>query len=397
MFEKIIESSTETVKKTIEKGTEPIWDRLKNPFIASFTISWILWNWKAIIFFIFSKQLVEYKLLYISKTFYDWGIGWDYGWIPVIVNCLIIPSIYAYIYIRFLPDLENYFDKKTKPAFDIKNNKILTDEQKKIERLGTLEEDIAKKEERIFAIKNKLAEGETVATLKDRINSLSDQLSESNALNEKVTRESTERITNMRETYDLQISEMNTSIESQSKKIVELTKERESLRVNLTASEKNVSDLQFFLNESEAEKDKNIGFMLSLISSILNKSRFLDPTFPNQVFEEMSKYEGDSKILGRLRSLVQDHAKFYDLTYYEINVEHGPRENIEVRTTLNSLAELFGRNGYFKNNDNLSTFQFHGDKELNEEEFGRIVRELPGVTNASLSKYSGPSPGVIID
>ena len=36
--------------------------RMKNPLIASFIFSWVVWNWKSILFLIFANKDIERKI-----------------------------------------------------------------------------------------------------------------------------------------------------------------------------------------------------------------------------------------------------------------------------------------------------------------------------------------------
>lgn len=66
-------------------------DRLRNPIIGTFTISWIAFNWKPIYFLIKSEQLPEKKLLYITENHTD------------NLNLLLLPLLATAIYVLLLP------------------------------------------------------------------------------------------------------------------------------------------------------------------------------------------------------------------------------------------------------------------------------------------------------
>ncbi|WDF45261.1 hypothetical protein PQ459_10160 [Chryseobacterium sp. KACC 21268] len=61
-MEKLIDQASKILADT----SDIILDRFKNPYITAFSISWIIFNWKAIMFFVFSKGNVEYKIKQIS-------------------------------------------------------------------------------------------------------------------------------------------------------------------------------------------------------------------------------------------------------------------------------------------------------------------------------------------
>lgn len=73
-------------------------DRLKNPFIGAFAISWIAINWKPIATFLFSDETIEQRIKLIE-------LNYESTW-----NILFLPLIFAGIYIIVLPYLMLVFD-----------------------------------------------------------------------------------------------------------------------------------------------------------------------------------------------------------------------------------------------------------------------------------------------
>ncbi|MCD0480463.1 hypothetical protein LPB90_18645 [Chryseobacterium sp. LC2016-29] len=74
MNEKITEEIgkiTDTAKTFTDEAGKLVLDRFRNPYILTFLISWILFNWKPISFFIFSKGNVEYKIKFIITHYSD--------------------------------------------------------------------------------------------------------------------------------------------------------------------------------------------------------------------------------------------------------------------------------------------------------------------------------------
>jgi hypothetical protein len=76
--------------------------RIKNPVVGNFVISWALINWKAILFFLFSKGCIEYKLNYFDKNY----------------SCpfftILLPLIFVSFYIFCFPKLLSFIEIKTK-------------------------------------------------------------------------------------------------------------------------------------------------------------------------------------------------------------------------------------------------------------------------------------------
>jgi hypothetical protein len=51
--------------QSIFKSTQ---ERIKNPFVGAFMTSWVLFNWKPILFLVFSVTSIEYKILYMKLS-----------------------------------------------------------------------------------------------------------------------------------------------------------------------------------------------------------------------------------------------------------------------------------------------------------------------------------------
>ena len=70
MMEKLTEERekiTETVTRLSDEAGRIVLDRFKNPYILTFLISWIFFNWRPISFFILSSEKVETKIKFINK------------------------------------------------------------------------------------------------------------------------------------------------------------------------------------------------------------------------------------------------------------------------------------------------------------------------------------------
>lgn len=94
-------------------------DRISNPIIGTFIISWIVFNWKSLLFILISNQKIEDKILYIESNFYS------------IKNLLIFPLTAVIIYVVILPYVTLLFEYVLEFS-RIKRNYILISKQKQI-------------------------------------------------------------------------------------------------------------------------------------------------------------------------------------------------------------------------------------------------------------------------
>lgn len=126
-------------------------ERIKNPFIGAFMTSWIIFNWKSIIFIIFSSKNVEEKIAFIDKHFSN------------IENILWLPLISAFFYILILPYLNLIIDQLLKYSqskraiFIIEKQKLTIENQKQL-AIEEIKLEEAKTEFRERNTHNKLVE-----------------------------------------------------------------------------------------------------------------------------------------------------------------------------------------------------------------------------------------------
>ena len=55
----------------IDSTKEALKSRINNPFIGSFVISWILWNWKAVLFLAFANKDIERKIEILQSDYFN--------------------------------------------------------------------------------------------------------------------------------------------------------------------------------------------------------------------------------------------------------------------------------------------------------------------------------------
>jgi hypothetical protein len=85
--------------KLFEPLTTAYSDRLKNPLIGSFVVSWLALNWKAISYFILGNEDILDKIQIIDQYF------------TCYLDYLIYPLLISLFYLLALPHIMNFFDK----------------------------------------------------------------------------------------------------------------------------------------------------------------------------------------------------------------------------------------------------------------------------------------------
>ena len=149
-------------------------ERLKNPFIGTFILSFIAFNWKPIVILLFSDKKIEEKIQIITRDYND------------IENLLLYPLAVALIYIVFLPYLMWLFENLTFKSYKERNqnlykNKLIDINGKKSIALSEIE------------LENLKADYKEKADLNIQINFLKNQISDQDM----IIRSSEERIENI--------------------------------------------------------------------------------------------------------------------------------------------------------------------------------------------------------
>lgn len=242
--------------KSFLKTTE---ERIKNPFIGSFITSWILFNWKPILYLIFSSKDIEQKILYIETTF-------------TIIWCLLIfPLLSAIFYVLILPYLNLLFDWLLRYS-SLKKNISLIDKQKQI----------IQNQKELAIEEIKLEEAKTEFRERKTHNKLLEDLQLKNTINE-----------------ELLELEKNTN-----QKIIEELKRELKKREDMTLAELKNSEKRYnqsrmemnTLNDKLFEKDNELQKFKSMLNNEnYSKNRGSIISFENDI-ELIESFEGNKII-----------------------------------------------------------------------------------------------------
>ena len=242
--------------KSFLKTTE---ERIKNPFIGSFITSWILFNWKPILYLIFSSKDIEQKILYIETTF-------------TIIWCLLIfPLLSAIFYVLILPYLNLLFDWLLRYS-SLKKNILLIDKQKQI----------IQNQKELAIEEIKLEEAKTEFRERKTHNKLLEDLQLKNTINE-----------------ELLELEKNTN-----QKIIEELKRELKKREDMTLAELKNSEKRYnqsrmemnTLNDKLFEKDNELQKFKSMLNNEnYSKNRGSIISFENDI-ELIESFEGNKII-----------------------------------------------------------------------------------------------------
>lgn len=101
------------IKNTINSFTDNINQKLKNPFLGTFIIVWIIRNWEFIysLFYFDSKLSLDDRVLKIKNFFTDYGIVE----ILITIGLTFLLLVATYIFLNLSRLVVNFFDKVITP------------------------------------------------------------------------------------------------------------------------------------------------------------------------------------------------------------------------------------------------------------------------------------------
>ncbi|MDR2285104.1 MAG: hypothetical protein LBE37_17960 [Sphingobacterium sp.] len=379
MLKEIKDKSLELAENSADTVISTVTSRFKNPFVASFCLSWILWNWHAIIFLIFSSQAIECKFPYIEKYFYTWeGYNWDYY--PYFIKCLVLPLFSALFYIIALPYLDNLFTKINKKAYEKKREDFEAEDLVII----THEEN---KKQRIFEIQNKEAESTKLKGLQEQIIEQNKEISDLRAYNEKTRRSFIEENTALQSGYEDQIKQLRDTINDQGRTINNITHDSENIRKESNDRLVLLSDSNTQLNDALISLNTNSELAVKLIDRILTESRFIDEAYIAQLHSESSNWIADQDFVMRIKELLNKKGKPDLFLSYFVFLEHDAIQSPIVGQTIKQIFQLLGGYRRVTTENRYTKFVFDSNNKINVDLLASTLSGYPNILLANVQQY----------
>jgi hypothetical protein len=212
-------------------------ERVKNPFIGAFMTSWIVFNWKPILYFIFSSKDIEEKMKFIDENF------------SKINHLLWLPLSTAIFYVLILPYLSLLFDILLKYSLLKRNDIVISKQKQNIENQKQLAIEEIKLEEAKTDYRERNTHNKLVEDLQKRNKELEIEIQsekESNrSMIEGLKSELTSKEKMMHEelrNFEQRYTESRKEISQLNNKLFEKDKEIQTLKVLLSDTELNNSN-----------------------------------------------------------------------------------------------------------------------------------------------------------
>lgn len=340
MTDQIKKTINENLNRVAETFINPINQRLSNPLIGSFGLSWIILNWQPLVFLLFSKKVIEDKLAYIQDHFYGSQWSGSLSWLMYIIFPLLISLLYAI----GLPRIENALE-----AFNLKprENKMSRIHQLNIKEYDSRIE-YAKKQAEIENVK---ADYMAVEELNQKINLLNTQIQDRNQTIE----EYSSQLTELRSAYKDDLKDLSNSNEK------------------FEIASRNLSNIITDIKNVILNNYKGKGLLSQEQSSLLRQ--IIDiPSLPN----ELKRYLSDELNLNLTKNQAEN-IHFVTLV---------PSSNVSSLDLLNVVSDLLLDLGVgysnIKFNDNRTiSLNVFGGKNLTIEGLHSILTALSEVDHVS--------------
>lgn len=203
--------------QAIFKSTE---DRIKNPFVGAFITSWVVFNWKPILYIIFEDETIKKKIDFIRETENYINIE-NYLWLP------LLSSIF---YVGILPYVSFLFEFIVKFSHKWRNKVSLEARDKSLElQIGIAKNEITL-EEKKTEFRERHSHNQMVEGLQEQIRLLNEALEEASkshieSMNVILDQKSelTQEILIVHDTYNEKISGLNQLLSVEKIKTAQLT------------------------------------------------------------------------------------------------------------------------------------------------------------------------------
>jgi|GEM_PF-3240291 len=337
---------TNQIKKTINdnlgKVTDtlvtPVNQRLSNPLIGSFALSWAILNWQPIIFLLVSNKNIEDKFSYIKEHFY--GVEWS-GWLSWCMY-LIFPLLISILYAIGLPRLENLLEALNLKPRENKMSRVHTLNMKEYSHRIAY----AKSQAEIENVKANYME---VEDLNQRITLLTEQLQERNKTIED---------------YKVQLAEIRFAYKED---INELSTTKEKFEIASRNLSNIITDLKDVLIDNYANRGLLSEEQHNLVAQVVNI-----PSMP----QELKNYLSDTLNLKRFKK--QSESTFF--------VTLTPSHKFSSLQMINAVKDLLSGLGigydFQKTNDDKTvSLDVFAGKNLTHETLSNILMSLPEVDN----------------
>lgn len=141
-------------------------ERIKNPFLSAFLISFIVFNWKPIFVVLFASQTIQAKISEVEKSY---STNFTNLWLPL---------LFALFYVIILPYIMLGFDKVSRKAveerkinvlkqqlFDFKSKKEIAEKESELEDVKASFRDTAELNKKIDILTNQIDERDNIIIL----------------------------------------------------------------------------------------------------------------------------------------------------------------------------------------------------------------------------------------
>jgi DNA repair exonuclease SbcCD ATPase subunit len=356
-MEEIKKTVIETYQKVVGTIVDPIKNRLGNPLFGSFIITWVIVNWRPVLYIIFERNSILKKFEYIDLHYYPDGNWWRYLWLP-----LIISSFYA-IGITYVETAIGWFSRysnriKIKRHYDLEEKDLkeqtkILNLKNDIENINELTEKLEKSEKDVRDKQRTILEKEEdlglrineLAELKVSLRTAKDSSDNFKALLDQKTEEITEKNTTI-QTLNQNISELGEKIDNSNIDLNNRNDEISIFKKTVSTLERSILDLN---NQIDVKK-------MELMNSEneIERLRSINIQLGSQVEQlKLQNKNDDENYIELIENSIRNYPLKYNLETNRSIVEmiDGPNnltnhEKLRLSNLYSSKVEQFNKTGY---------------------------------------------------
>lgn len=363
-----VENIKSGVSKTISDFSDIILERFKNPYIIAFCISWVVCNWKPIVFFIFSKGNVEYKIKVISKHYSDIC---NYFWWPLGL------SLFFLFLIPYLNQANEWFIRKAiRKRADYVKQQIVD----KIRRDTHIAQELEKKEKAIKAARESEQHNELVDSLNNTIKSLNDTIHEErikhNALlNKEMLKNNQDKeneIRRIEDSYMVQIENLKTQIKNFENNYQSLLDDNKVKEFSLNESQTHIAE--------DRDRIKSLNVQIAELSNIISDLQNEQQILTKEAYNNGKK---EVAIINKEKNKLKEQLEKVETALKEKNFELLISKNIG-----NFIISIVG------GDDDIRILKYNHEKEILY--FDLLSFEFIEKSTV-IEKINGRNPDIITD
>ncbi len=114
------------MERTFSEIKDAILERIKNPFLGSLILFWLVLNWKSVFYLIFSDLSIETRFYNIENNYYSF------------LRAFVLPPVFAFLYTAYKDLVFNYIETESRKSERVRRKNINTETIQKYQEAAAI-------------------------------------------------------------------------------------------------------------------------------------------------------------------------------------------------------------------------------------------------------------------